>query len=101
MPVRATLTFRVKEGAGDAFEQAWRRIAERVKEHPDSLRQTLARDPEDPRTFVMTSDWANRESFSEFERSRDQEELTGPLRELREWSTMNVHDIVVHIEGRP
>ncbi|HEX4186665.1 MAG TPA: antibiotic biosynthesis monooxygenase family protein [Solirubrobacteraceae bacterium] len=100
MPVRATLTFRVKEGAGDSFEQAWRRIAARVREHPDSLRQTLARDPDDPRTFVMTTDWANRESFSEFESSREQEELTAPLRELRESSAMNVHDIVVHIEGQ-
>jgi heme-degrading monooxygenase HmoA len=100
MAVRATLTFRVKEGAAEAFEQAWRRIAARVMEHPDSLRQTLTCDPDDPRTFVMSTDWANRESFNRFERSQDQEELTAPLRELRESSTMAVHDIVLHVERR-
>jgi len=99
MAVRATLTFTVKEGAADAFEEAWRQIAARVKEHPDSLRQTLARDPDDPRTFVMTTDWESRESFRVFETSTEQEELTAPLRQLRESSTMVVYDIIAHIEA--
>jgi heme-degrading monooxygenase HmoA len=97
--VRATLTMRVKEGREADFEQAWRDIAEDVRRAPGNIRQALLRDPEDPRTFVVTSDWESREAFGEFERSPEQDRLTAPLRELRESGGMTIHDLVVHIEG--
>jgi len=34
-----------------------------------------------------------------FETSTEQEELTAPLRQLRESSTMVVYDIIAHIEA--
>jgi heme-degrading monooxygenase HmoA len=97
--VRATLYMTVKEGRGPDFELAWRAIAEQVKAVPGNVRQTLARDPEDPDSFVVTSDWSSREVFGEFERSPEQDELTAPLRELRSSARMTVHDIVIDIEG--
>jgi quinol monooxygenase YgiN len=99
MAVRATLTITVKAGAEQAFQDAWRTIAERVSQEPDNLRQTLSRDPEDPRTFIVTSDWASREAFGRFERSPEQDDLTAPLRDLRESARMTVHEIVVHVES--
>jgi heme-degrading monooxygenase HmoA len=96
--IRATLTITVKDGAETAFEGAWRQIALRIGEQPDSLRQTLARDPESPRTFIITSDWSSREAFGHFERSPEQDDLTAPLRELRESARMTVHNIVEHID---
>jgi heme-degrading monooxygenase HmoA len=97
--VRATLYMKVKEGRGKDFEQAWRRIAEEVRLAPGNVRQALARDPEDSDSFVVTSDWDSRQSFSEFERSPEQDDLTAPLRDLRESARMTVHDLVTHIEG--
>lgn len=97
--VRATLQMKVKPGRGPEFERAWREIAAQVRSAPGNLRQTLVRDPEDPDSFVVTSDWDSREAFHEFERSQGQDELTAPLRELRESARMTVHDLVTHIEG--
>jgi heme-degrading monooxygenase HmoA len=89
----------VKEGRGPEFERAWSAIAEVVRSTPGNLRQTLARDPADPDTFVLTSDWSTRERFSEFERSPEQDELTAPLRDLRSSASMTVYDLVIDIEG--
>ncbi len=90
---------KVKAGRGPEFERAWREIAQQVRMAPGNLRQTLARDPADPDSFVVTSDWDSREAFHEFERSQEQDELTAPLRELRQSARMTVHDLVTHIEG--
>jgi heme-degrading monooxygenase HmoA len=97
--VRATLYMTVKDGRGPDFERAWRAIAEQVRAVPGNVRQTLARDPEDSDSFVVTSDWSNREVFGEFERSPEQDELTAPLRELRSSARMTVHDVLIDIEG--
>jgi heme-degrading monooxygenase HmoA len=97
--VRATLHMTVKEGRGPDFERAWRAIAEEIRVVPGNIRQTLARDPEDSDSFVVTSDWSSREAFGEFERSPEQDELTAPLRELRSSAHMTVHDVLIHMDG--
>jgi len=97
--VRATLHMKVKDGRGPDFERAWQAIAEEVRKVPGNVRQTLARDPQDADSFVVTSDWESREVFSEFERSPEQDELTAPLRELRSSANMTVHDILIDIHG--
>jgi heme-degrading monooxygenase HmoA len=97
--VRATLYMKVKDGRGDDFEREWRAIAEDVRRVPGNLRQALTRDPEDPDSFVVTSDWADREVFGQFERSPEQDELTAPLRDLRASARMTVHELVSHVEG--
>ena len=97
--VRATLHLKVKEGHEAEFEAAWRRIAEEVKKHPGNLRQALARDIEDTRSYVVTTDWVSRDAFSRFEKSPEQDDLTAPMRDLRESGRMVVHDLLVHVEG--
>jgi heme-degrading monooxygenase HmoA len=99
--VRATLQMTVRAGRGADFEREWRAIAEQVRRAPGNLRQALVRDPDDPDRFVITSDWSTREAFGAFERSPEQDELTAPLRELRESALMTVHELVTHIEGGP
>jgi len=96
--VRATLEMHVKDGRGDEFEEAWRRIAAEVRQAPGNLRQALLRDPNDPNSFVVTSDWESRDAFTQFERSPEQDDLTAPLRELRESGRMSVHELLTHIE---
>lgn len=97
--VRATLEMQVKQGRADDFEAAWRAIADQVRRAPGNVRQALMRDPEDSHAFVVTSDWESREAFTRFERSPEQDDLTAPLRELRESGRMKVHELVTHIEG--
>jgi heme-degrading monooxygenase HmoA len=97
--VRATLSMKVKDGRGADFERAWAKIAEEVRKVPGNLRQALTRDPDDPDSFVVTSDWRSREEFGKFERSPEQDDLTAPLRELRASAQMTVYELVVHVEG--
>jgi heme-degrading monooxygenase HmoA len=99
--VRATLTVRVRSGGEAAFEQAWRRVAAEVRRAPGNLRQALLRDPQDARTLVITSDWTSASAFRAFERSAAQDELTAPLRRLRESASMSVHAVVHHVEAEP
>jgi heme-degrading monooxygenase HmoA len=96
--VRASLYMKVKAGRGGDFESVWREIAEEVRKAPGNLRQALSRDPDDPDSFVVTSDWDSREAFHEFERSPEQDDLTAPLRDLRESAHMTVHELVIHIQ---
>jgi heme-degrading monooxygenase HmoA len=96
--VRTSLYMKVKAGRGEDFEQAWRKIAEEVKHVPGNVRQALTRDPEDADSFVVTSDWESREAFSKFETSPEQDDLTAPLRDLRESARMTVHELVIHID---
>jgi quinol monooxygenase YgiN len=97
--VRATLYMKMKAGRGDDFVGAWHKIAEEVRRADGNVRQALSRDPDDPDSLVVTSDWESREAFGRFERSPEQGALTAPLRELRESARMTVHDLVAHIEG--
>ncbi|MEA2478851.1 MAG: hypothetical protein QOJ07_773 [Thermoleophilaceae bacterium] len=97
--VRATLEMHVKPGRSGDFEEAWRKIAAEVRVAPGNIRQALLRDPQDPDSFVVTSDWESREAFSAFEKSPEQDDLTAPLRDLRESGRMTVHELVTHIEG--
>jgi heme-degrading monooxygenase HmoA len=97
--VRASLYMKVQPGRGDDFERAWRQIAEEVRKAPGNVRQALTRDPDDPDSFVVTSDWVDWDTFREFERSPEQDDLTAPLRDLRESARMTVHELVTHIEG--
>jgi heme-degrading monooxygenase HmoA len=96
--LRATLYMKVKEGQSDAFEQAWRAVANRVRGTPGNLRQALLRDADDPSSFVITTDWDSREAFHKFERSPEQDELTAPLRAMRESARMTVYELVAHVE---
>jgi heme-degrading monooxygenase HmoA len=97
--VRATLYMKVKDGRGGDFEREWLAIADEVRNVPGNIRQALSRDPEDPDSFVVTSDWRTREEFGKFERSPEQDDLTAPIRELRESARMTVQDLIFQIEG--
>jgi heme-degrading monooxygenase HmoA len=97
--VRATLHMKVKAGREDEFEQAWLTVAEKTRRVPGNLRQTLLSDPDTPSSFVITSDWVNREAFGAFERSPEQDELTATIRELRESASMTVRPLLHHVEG--
>jgi heme-degrading monooxygenase HmoA len=97
--IRAVLTMKVKEGAGAAFEQAWRDVAEHTRQVPGNLRQTLLVDQNQPDVFVITSDWEDRESFRRYERSDEQDVLTAPLRAMRESAHMSIQTLVMHVEA--
>ena len=72
------------KGARTQFESAWRHAADEISRVPGNLRQELIRDADDPRTFVITSEWTDQEALDAFGRSAARDRLTAALRDLRE-----------------
>ena len=97
--VRVTLTMRAAPGRAAEFERAWRDVALMAERTTGHLRQALLRDRGDPSTFVITSDWESPEAFERFERSPEQDALVSSLARLRESVQMQVHDLLVHLDG--
>jgi heme-degrading monooxygenase HmoA len=95
--VRVTLYMKVKAGKEPEFERAWHAVSERARHVPGNLRQTLMRDPSDDSTFVITTEWDSRETYRSFEVSTEQDEMTAPLRELRESARQVVYDVLADV----
>jgi heme-degrading monooxygenase HmoA len=97
--IRATLQLKVRSGRELEFQRAWEDVAAEVGRLPGSLRQALIRQEGDPCVFTITSDWADEESFRAFERSPEQDALTATLRALRESASMQVDDLLLHVDS--
>ena len=97
--VRTLLRMRVREGCEDQFEEAWRTAAVQIAGEPGNLKQELLRDADDPRTFLIAGDWADRGAADAFGRSAARESLTAALRELREDADRSTYEVVCGIAG--
>ena len=71
----------------------------KVRLDPGSVRQALMRGPNNSSSFVIMTDWVSRDAFTGFERSSAQDDLTAPLRALRESASMTVYEVLFHLEG--
>ncbi|GIG63079.1 hypothetical protein Lfu02_74510 [Longispora fulva] len=92
--VRTVLRMRAREGCETQFETAWRAAAAEISRIPGNLRQELVRDAEDPRTFLITSDWSDQSSLDAFGRSAVRDQLTAVLRDLRESADKNTYHVL-------
>ncbi|MDG4825459.1 FAD-dependent oxidoreductase [Asanoa sp. WMMD1127] len=99
-PVRTILRMRAREGCADAFEAAWRTAADEISRTPGSLRQELIRDAEDPRTFLIISDWRDQRALDAFGPSAAREQLTAALRDLRESGEKNTYEVLQTVVGQ-
>ena len=97
--VRTILRMRTREGCEAEFEAAWRRAAVEISRVPGNRQQELIRDVDDPRTFLITSDWTDRAAVDEFGRSSARETLTEALRDLREDAARNTYEVLAVVPG--
>ncbi|SNS54980.1 Quinol monooxygenase YgiN [Geodermatophilus pulveris] len=97
--VRTILRMRTREGCEAEFEAAWRRAAEEISRVPGNRQQELIRDADDPRTFLITSDWTDRAAVDAFGRSSARETLTEALRDLREDAARNTYEVLAVVPG--
>lgn len=97
--IRATLRLTVRPGCEQEFRRVWSGIAEQVRVVPGNVRQTLQQQVDDPRRFVIVSDWTDAAAFRDFERSPEQDALTRPIRELRETAEMHLYQVLELMEG--
>ena len=97
--VRTILRMRTREGCEAEFEAAWRRAAAEIARVPGNRQQELMRDADDPRTFLITSDWTDRAAVDGFGRSSARETLTEALRDLREDAARNTYEVLAVVPG--
>ena len=97
--VRTLLRMRAQEGCEAEFEAAWRRAADEISRVPGNRQQELIRDADDPRTFLITSDWTDRAAVDAFGRSSARDSLTAALRDLREDAARNTYEVLATIPG--
>jgi heme oxygenase (mycobilin-producing) len=70
MPVfRVMLTLNIIPGQEKMFEQTWLSVGKVITDQPSNLGQWLLRNAEDGSVYHIVSDWADEQSFRQFERS--------------------------------
>ncbi|MEU8265459.1 antibiotic biosynthesis monooxygenase [Micromonospora sp. NPDC048999] len=87
---------RTRQGCEERFEKEWLAAAEEIRALDGCLRQDLVRDADDPRSYLIISDWADRERLDAFGRSAHRDRLLRVIRELRESAQRNTYQ-VLHI----
>ena len=97
--VRTILRMRAREGCEAEFAAAWRRAAAEISRVPGNLRQELGRDADDPRTFLVTTDWADQAAADAYGRSSARDTLTAALRDLREDADRSTYQVLHTVDG--
>lgn len=92
--VRTVVAMRTKKGCEQRFEAEWLSIAEKIQTLDGCLRQDLVRDVDDPRSFLIISDWADRERLDAFGHSEHREQLLQVIRELRESAQRHTYQVL-------
>jgi quinol monooxygenase YgiN len=92
--VRTVLAMRTREGCEQRFEAEWLAVAEAIRTLDGCLRQDLVRDADDPRSYLVISDWADRERLDAFGRSEHRERLLEVIRELRESAHRHTYQVL-------
>lgn len=98
--VKTVLSMVVRPGCEPAFERIWAAAARSISECPGNIEQTLTRDENEQRRYVIISDWLNLDALRAFESSDERRKLSTALEPLRESATRSVLDVVANLPGR-
>jgi 2-polyprenyl-6-methoxyphenol hydroxylase-like FAD-dependent oxidoreductase/quinol monooxygenase YgiN len=71
-----------------------------ISHEPGILRQDLMRDADDPRTFLIISDWTDRTTLEEFGRSDRRDRIMAPVREIRESAERHTYEALQSVARR-
>ncbi|MFC4147355.1 antibiotic biosynthesis monooxygenase family protein [Micromonospora mangrovi] len=92
--VRTVLAMRTRPGCEEQFEAEWLSAAEKIRTLDGCLHQDLVRDADDPRSYLIISDWADRDRLDAFGRSEQRDELLRVVRELRESAQRHTYQVL-------
>ncbi|MEH1014402.1 antibiotic biosynthesis monooxygenase [Micromonospora sp. CPCC 206060] len=92
--VRTVLAMRTREGCAEQFEAEWLSVAEEIRALDGCLHQDLVRDADDPHSYLIISDWADRERLDAFGRSEHRDRLLRMVRELRESAQRHTYHVL-------
>lgn len=80
-----------------AFEALITQVSQRIKGTHGYIGDELLRDPDDPASYIMMSEWSDSEDFLQWERAPIHKQNTSPLRAY--WSAeavFKVYEVVSH-----
>ena len=92
--VRTVLAMRTRAGCEERFEAEWLSAAEEIRTLDGCLHQDLVRDADDPRSYLIISDWADRDRLDAFGRSEQRDRLLRVVRELRESAQRHTYQVL-------
>ncbi|MEV4846555.1 antibiotic biosynthesis monooxygenase [Micromonospora matsumotoense] len=98
--VRTVLAMRTREGCAERFEAEWLSAAAQIRLLDGCLRQDLVRDADDPRSYLVISDWADRERLDAFGRSEHRDRLLRVVRDLRESAERHTYQVLHSMPSR-
>jgi heme-degrading monooxygenase HmoA len=79
---RVVFLIRVKPGTGDQFLEAYEGIRHLVAEGVDGhLVDQVCQSPDDPESWLITSEWESLEHFLAWERTEEHRDLVKPMRD--------------------
>jgi heme-degrading monooxygenase HmoA len=64
----------------DAFEAAFKEVRSSVKGTPGHIQEELLHNTDEPGTYILLGEWANREAFLTWEQSPIHMQKTAPMR---------------------
>ncbi|MFR9776143.1 putative quinol monooxygenase [Micromonospora sp. MS34] len=99
--IRTVLAMRAREGCEERFEAEWLSAAAEIRTLDGCLHQDLVRDADDPRSYLIISDWADRERLDAFGRSAHRDRLLRIIRELRESADRHTYQVLHSVSGEP
>jgi heme-degrading monooxygenase HmoA len=70
----------IKEGEGEAFEQAYLEVTKQVQGTPGHISDELLRSDEDPNQYILLSEWESKEAFLAWEDAPVHMGTTTPMR---------------------
>ncbi len=60
------MNYAVREGKEETFENAFRKVAKAMEDMPGHTESHLYRDVNDPRQYLILSQWSDKAKFDEF-----------------------------------
>lgn len=70
------MDYEVREGKNQAFEDGFRKVLGVMADDPGHINSRLFRDIDNPRAYLIHSEWETREAFTRFIRSEAFAEVT-------------------------
>ena len=70
----------IKEGEGEAFEQAYLEVTQKVQGTPGHISDELLRSDDDPSQYILLSEWESKEAFLAWEDAPIHMNTTTPMR---------------------
>ena len=99
MKGRIVFLIHLKPGREADFLGAYEAIRHQVAMGvPGHIADQICQSPEDPLSWLITSEWEDLEDFQQWERSEGHREMVKPMRDC--WDQAKSHKFVIRLETR-